>query len=171
MATCISPRRAGLERGSRSRPANVNFFVFDPADHVHVDHGDGFAKRQRRLLHPLRRAEQAELFPRKIRKENAALELPFSRSEQPREFQHAGGAGSVVVGAGMNLSDLRRRKRIDISVAQMIVVRADDDVLVGFPGKIGEHIIHRGARVLDVHVERNMQAYPETQTNPASRMN
>ena len=50
----------------------------------------------------------------------------------------------------MNLSDLRRRERIDVSVAQMIVVRADDDVLVGFAGKIGEHIVHGRARLLDI---------------------
>ena len=100
----------------------------------------------RRLLHPLRRAEQAKLFARERRKQNAALELPFARREQPREFEHARGAGSVVVGAGMNLADLRRRKRIDIAVTEMIVVRADDDVLVGLAGKIGQHIVHGGAR-------------------------
>src|SRR6266851_10450531 len=84
-----------FERSSRSRPANENFFVFDPADHVHVDHGDGLVERQRRLLHPLRGTEQAELFPGKVRKENAALELAFPRSKHTREFENARGAGSV----------------------------------------------------------------------------
>src|ERR1700730_1277574 len=63
-----------LERGSRSSPADKNFLVLDPADHVHVDHGDGFVERQRRLLHPLRGTEQPQFLSSKVRKENAALQ-------------------------------------------------------------------------------------------------
>ncbi len=146
-----------LERRARPRPSNKHFFVFDPADHVHVDHGDGFVERQRRLLYPLRGTEQAELFPRKIRKENAALELAFPRSQDTREFQNARGAGGVVVGAGMNFSDLRRRERIDVSVAEVIVVSADDDVLIGLSGKVGQHVVHDRARLLDIDTERNQK--------------
>ena len=70
-----SSRSLNVEPGSR--PADKNFFVLDPANHVHVDHGDSFVERPRRLLHPLRRTQKAQLFAREIRKENAALELPF----------------------------------------------------------------------------------------------
>src|ERR1700722_10046868 len=108
-----------FERGSRSRPANENFFVFDPADHVHVDHGDGLVPRKRRLLYPLRRSKKAQLFSREIRKKNAALEFSLLRRQESREFEHARGAGSVVIGAGMNLPDLRGRERVDIPVSEV----------------------------------------------------
>ena len=115
------------------------------------------SERQRRFFHPLGRTEQAEFFSCKRSEENSALELALHRREQARQFHHAGGAGGVVVRARMNLADLRRRERIHVAVAQMIVVRADDDVFVGLPRKVGEHIIHRGACALDVDAERNAQ--------------
>ena len=37
----------------------------------------------------------------------------------------------------------------------MIVVRANDDVLVGFSGKVGEDVVHRRARRLNLQIERN----------------
>src|ERR1700730_3407909 len=95
-----------LERSARSRSADKNFFILDPTDHVHVNHGDGFVERKRRLLHPFGRAKQAQFFPGKIRKKDAALELAFPGSKQARKFENAGGAGSVVVGARMYLTDL-----------------------------------------------------------------
>ena len=39
----------------------------------------------------------------------------------------------------------------------MIVVRANDDVFVGLPGKVRQDILHGGARALDVDVEGNAQ--------------
>ena len=95
--------------------------------------------------------------PAKSAKRMPRWSWPFARSQQAREFENARGAGSVVVRAGMNLADLRRRERIDVAVTEMIVVRADDDVLIGLAGKIGEHVVHGGARLLDIDAERNLQ--------------
>ena len=67
----------------------------------------------------------------------------------------------------MNLADLRRRERIVIAVAEMIVVRAENDVFVGFAGQIREHVVHRGARGFDVHVDRQMHMCSETRTRRA----
>ena len=83
--------------------------------------------------------------------------LALERREHPREFQQARGARSVIVGAGMNLADLRRRERIVVAVTEMIVVRAEDDVFVGFAGEIGEHVVDGVARRFDVHVDRQVQ--------------
>ena len=58
------------------------------------------------------------------------------RREIPGQFHHAGGAGSVVVGARVDLPVSRGRQRMNCSPKpKMIVVRADDDVFVGLPGR------------------------------------
>ena len=51
---------------------------------------------------------------------------------------------------GMNLADLRRRERIVVPIAKMIVVRAEDHVFVGLAGQIRQHIVHGAARRFDV---------------------
>ncbi len=83
--------------------------------------------------------------------------LSLHRRKQAREFQHSSGAGSVVVGAGMDLADLRGRQRVGITAAQVIVMRADDDVLVGLARKIGQHVVHPRVRRLDVHLHGELQ--------------
>ncbi len=112
---------------------------------------------QRRLLHPFRGTEQAKLLARKVGEQNPALKFSLHGREEARKFQHTRGARGIVIRAGMNLADLRRRKRIHIAITQMIVMRADDDVLVGFSREIREHIVHRGPRTLHIHLERNIQ--------------
>ena len=89
--------------------------------------------------------------------ENAALKLPLHRSEESRQLQNTGGAGGVVVRARMNLANLRRGERIDVSISQVIVMSADDDVLVGLAREVREHIVYRGPRALDIDVQRNLQ--------------
>lgn len=54
----------------------------------------------------------------------------------------------------MNLSDLGGRERIDVSAAEVIVVRADDYIFISLPRKISKHVIHCGPGGLDVHRER-----------------
>jgi len=95
-----------FERRSSPDTADVNLVVFDAANHVHVDHGHGFRKRPRWILHPLSRSEQAEFFSREIHEENAALKLSALRRQQPGEFQHSRCATGIVIRAGMNLPDL-----------------------------------------------------------------
>src|ERR1019366_95322 len=56
-----------------------------------------------------------------------------------------------------DLTNLRRSERIKVASAQVGVVGADDDVLVGLARQVPEHIVHRGPCAFDVHSERNMQ--------------
>ena len=79
--------------------------------------------------------------------------LPFPVAPTYAPARYAGGAGGVVVGAGMDLADLRRGERIGIAVTEMIVVRANDDVFVGFARKIGKDVAYGGTDGIDVHVE------------------
>ena len=163
----MAASRTVLERGAGANAADVDFVVFDAADHVHVEHGDGFVERPGRIFDPVGGAEQTELFTGERREENAALQLAFQRREQAREFEKASGAGSVVVGAGMNLADLRRRERIEIAVTEMIVVRAENDVFVGFAGEVGEDVVDGGASGFDADGERWRLAWRERRTKRA----
>ena len=72
---------------------------------------------------------------------------PLSGASMCANSTSSGGARSVVVRTRMNLPDLRRRERIVVPVAQVIVMRAENHVLVAFPREVGKHIVHRGARV------------------------
>ena len=53
----------------------------------------------------------------------------------------------------MYLPDLRRSERIDIAVAQMVIVRAHDDVFIGFAGQISQYVVYRGVEHLDLDVD------------------
>src|SRR5260370_32790187 len=57
----------------------------------------------------------------------------------------------------MNLANERWRKRIVIAAAQMIVMRANDDVLVRLSRQIGEHIIYGSAGALNIDLQRNLE--------------
>ena len=76
--------------------------------------------------------------------------------EQVRQLDHARRSRGVVVGARMHLADLRRRQRVLVAVAEMVVVRADDDVFVGLARQIAEDVVNRGLLALDIHVERDL---------------
>ena len=64
----------GLKRRAGAHAADVDLFVLDAADHVHIDHGHGFIERTRGLLRPIGRAEQAELFAGEIHEQDSARE-------------------------------------------------------------------------------------------------
>ena len=70
----------------------------------------------------------------------------FIHRSQSGKLQHARGSGGVVVGSMMDLSKLRRGKRVPISQAEMIVVRSDDDPFV-FEPRVGAG--YRGNDILD----------------------
>ena len=57
------------------------------------------------------------------------------------EFDDARGSRCVVVGAGMDGSDLRGRERVLVAQAQMVVMRADDYVFVGLAGEVGGDVV------------------------------
>ncbi len=57
----------------------------------------------------------------------------------------------------MDLPDLRGRKRIEIAAAEMVIMRAKNDILAGFAGKIGEDVVHFGVDGLDVDGKRGAQ--------------
>ena len=143
-----------MKRGARAYAADVDFVVLDAADHVHVEHGHGFVERPRWFFHPLRRTKQAQFLAGKRGKKNAAMELAFHRRQTARQFEHAGGAGGVIVGAGMDLADLRWGQRIEIAPAQVIIVRAHNHVLIGFTGEVGKHVVDGGLRGFNVHFQR-----------------
>ena len=100
-----------------------------------------FVERQQRMIHVPLAAEQAQFLAREGQKQNSALLFGLFR-EPPRQLDHARRAGSVVVRAGMDVPDLRRRERVLIAQTQMIVMRADDHVLVGVARKVGGHVVH-----------------------------
>ena len=66
----------------------------------------------------------------------------------------------------MNLANLRRSQRIEVAAAQMIVVRADDDVFVGLPGQPCENVVDRRARRFDVDVQAKCEACPGKRRTP-----
>src|SRR5438128_3587179 len=74
----------GLKCRARAEAANVDLFIFDTADHVHVEHGDGFGERQSGIPDPGRRAQEAQLFTGKICEEDTALELALERGKKAR---------------------------------------------------------------------------------------
>src|SRR6267143_2016041 len=100
----------GLEGRARAEAADVDLVVLDSADHVHVEHGHGFVERKSGILDPGGRAEEAKFFAREICEEDTALELSLERRKEAGEFENACGAGSVVVGAGMNFVFLMIRQ-------------------------------------------------------------
>src|SRR5690349_20239541 len=57
----------------------------------------------------------------------------------------------------MDLANLRRRKRIKIAPPQMIIVRAEHDILIGFTGEIGEHVVDGGACGFNIDLQREMK--------------
>src|SRR5712671_2670866 len=63
----------------------------------------------------------------------------------------------------MNLANERWRKRIVIAAAQMIVMRANDDVLVRLSRQISEHIIYGGAGALNIDLQQNLQIRGKSQ--------
>src|SRR5580704_17893567 len=95
-----------LEGGAGANAADVDFVVFDSADHVHVEHGDGVVEGLGGIFDPGGGAEEAEFFTGEGSEENAALQLAFHGGEEAGEFEKAGGTGGVVVGTGMDLADL-----------------------------------------------------------------
>src|SRR5579862_7149892 len=57
----------------------------------------------------------------------------------------------------MHLSDLRRGERVFVTQAQMVVVRADDDVLIRLTRQVRHDVMH-GLRVVpDVDVQLDLQ--------------
>ena len=83
--------------------------------------------------------------PAKVKKQDAAL-LFRLRGEPARQFDHPGGARGVIVGAGMHRAGHRRRQRELLAQAEVVVVRADDHVLVGLARQISGHVVRRSSR-------------------------
>ncbi len=72
---------------------------------------------------------ESQFLAREVQKQNAALLLRLRR-EPSRQFDHPGGAGSVVVGARMNRRHRRRQRKLPAH-PQMVVMRAQNHVLIG----------------------------------------
>ena len=61
----------------------------------------------------------------------------------------------------MDLADLRGGEGIEVAAAEMIIMRADDDVFVGLARQPCEHIVDRGARGFDVDVKGQVKCVGE----------
>ena len=92
---------------------------------------------QQRVVGVVCRAEQALLFAGEVEEQDAAL-LVGLFGEVAREFDDAGGAAGVIVGAGVYGAGLAGRERVLSAQPQMIVVRADDYVFIGLAGQVGQ---------------------------------
>ena len=79
-----------LEGGTGANATEVNFVVFDSADHVHVEHGDSFVERLGGIFDPGGGTEEAEFLTSEGGEENAALELAFHGGEEAGEFEKTG---------------------------------------------------------------------------------
>src|ERR1700686_3547934 len=113
------------------------------------------------ILNPGGRTQEPKLFASEIHEEDAALQLATPRTEQAGEFEDAGSAAGVIVGARMDLADLRGGEGIEVAAAEMIIMRADDDVFVGLARQPCEHIVDRGARGFDVDVKGQVKGVGE----------
>ena len=77
----------------------------------------------------------------KRHKHQAALRLGL-RAEPASQRDDAGGARCVVVGAGVGRTDLLRRERKLLPDAEMVVVRAYNDVLGGAAGNVSDDVVN-----------------------------
>ena len=83
------------------------------------------------MIHVPLAAEEAQFFAGESQEKDASF--GFRLIARPAgQFDDARGSRRVVVGAGMDGPDLRGCERILIAQAEMIVMRADDNVFVGF---------------------------------------
>ena len=73
--------------------------------------------------------------------------------EPARQFDDAGGAGGIVVGAGMHGAGQRGRQGELSAQTQVIVMRADDDVFVGLAGQVSDDVVDGLQHTLHVDVD------------------
>ena len=119
-----------LPGGRCSHSDDREFPVAQPPDHVHVEHRDGGADRNEGIAEVMDRTEEPELFARKRQKNDASLRPVRPRREVLRERDHSRRPGGVVVGAGVDGGRGSVRERARASHSEVIVMSADDDVLV-----------------------------------------
>ena len=89
------------------------------------------------------RADQALFFGAEVDEEQRPAQGGLALAEDSRQLDHRGRAGGVVIGAGVDLVRIGRAAA-EAAVAEMVVVGADDDVLVGVPavaGKAGDDVL------------------------------
>src|SRR6266404_6234574 len=109
------------------------------------------------MINVITRSEQAQLFTRKGQEQNPALVLRLAR-EPMREFDDAGRAGCVVVGAGMNGSGQRWRHRELLAQPKVIVMRPDDNVFRSLARKVSADVMDGLHFAADIEVELQAHA-------------
>src|SRR5262249_6802694 len=115
-------------RGAGSADEETVFL--NAADHVHVDHRNGLLNQQRWMFGVVGGTEQPEFLACETDENDGMARTLAGTRQDTREFEDAAGARGVVVSAMMNLAKLARRKRVVPAKTEMIVVRANDDVLI-----------------------------------------
>src|SRR4029079_8720124 len=112
-----------------SNTTDREFAIPHATNHVHVYHGDCVGERNERMIHVIVRTEQSFFFTAESDEDDGALQLWFLCAEDTSELDHAGSSGGVVIRAVMYFAGTRRETTFT-PTTEMIVVSADDDVLV-----------------------------------------
>lgn len=97
------------------------------AHHIEVDHGGDLSERVAGVANKKGGAEESALFACEGDKQKAAGLRVFG--EKASECKDRRGAGSVVISAGMDLSEISGESA-DMAIADMVVVCAQDDDLL-----------------------------------------
>ena len=126
----------------RAHASDRKLVVVQPSDHVEIDHRHGLLQRERRVIDVEIRAEEALFLAGEGDEDKRAFVL-FLRSEMARHFDDRRRAGGVVVGPVMDLGRVCG-KAARAAVAEMVVVRTDDD------GFVFQHRIVAGQDANDV---------------------
>ena len=112
---------------------------------VEVEHGDRVLQGEQRVLGVVQRTEQAAFLAGEGDEHNPATLAVLVGAKATGEFEQAGGAGTVVVGAVVDLG-VAGVAGADFAATQVIVVGADHDGLVRLRAVALQHADH----VLDV---------------------
>src|ERR1700722_7361429 len=138
--------------------AHVNLAVPNAADHIHIDHGHVVFEGQQGMVNVVAGTEQAQFFAREGQEQNAPLVFGLLR-EPARQFDDARGAGSIIVGAGMDGARKGGRHGELPAQAEMIVMRADDHVLAGFAGQVRGDVVDRFHFTSDIDIQVQAQRF------------
>src|SRR3989442_6495493 len=161
-----------LEYRRGADTADVEFGVARPAHHVEIKHGHGALERPERVPGVVGLAHERQLLARKRDEDNAALQVAPPCRERRSQLEDCGSAGGAVVGAGVDLANLRGSEGIVLAQAEVVVVRADDDSFVGelrvAPAQNADHVLRRGGYVDDLHPKSESLTLAGIPIRPAS---
>ena len=110
-------------------PIDDELVVPEPSDHVEVEHRVDAVDRHRAVIDEVRRAEQALLLRPRSWRQMTERRAGLSREAARASSSTAAVPGRVVVGAAAHGAAHFRIERAVGGRAEMVEVRADDDIL------------------------------------------